>query len=79
MSKYYTVKRQNPLIGKLRVVSQFEIKRPVIPKRGINARGIYFAAVEKSRFLADKPGFGMTSLKVLCELSKGDMSASISS
>jgi hypothetical protein len=45
------------------VAVQLEVKPIVIPKRGTIARGICYAVVEKSRFLADKPGFGMTSLE----------------
>jgi hypothetical protein len=47
---------------------RFEIKGLVIPKRSTFARGICWAAVEKSRFLADKPGFGMTRVEVLRKL-----------
>jgi len=48
-------------------VGQSEIKGLVIPKRGTIARGICCAAGEKSRFLADKPGFGMTRAEVLLQ------------
>jgi hypothetical protein len=32
----------------------------VIPKRGLCARNLLFLLPAESRFLADKPGFGMT-------------------